>query len=1149
MSHKPLTRRGEPGLSPFAAVVCLLLAMAAPAWAQIDRGQVAGFVKDQQGGVIPGAAVTVANVLTKIERALVTDAQGYYIATSLLPGTYDFSVEVAGFKKFVKTGIKLDAAAKVALDVVLEAGALSEVVTVEAGATPLQTDTAQVGRVIEARQIEDLMLNGRNPLRLPMLKAGVRSGSSFSGFNPTDFGNGGWNINGSRTDENIITYDGVPGLRTRSSGAVIGLPDVDSIQEVQVLTASFAAEYGRASGGQVRVVTKGGGRDFHASAYENFRNQALDANTWGRKAGGDPTQAKEPPKIDFNQFGYNLSGPLVIPGRFNTGRDKLFFFWGQEFYIWNQSVNSTQRVPSERMRQGDFSELLGPNIYYSTPKQIIDPLTGQPFPGNVIPKSRLSPNGMAFLNAFPMPTPGFLFNNRNWTKDDVQRPRQHKETLRLDFSPSTNHQVTLRGSLYSWKQLDAFRSGFQFARTDWDRPNRSAALSWLWTASSSTLNELTVGYAKDTVRIPVFTGDGQYDRTKYGINYPYLFPGKEIENKVPTVQISQLTEPIDGGPYPSSSAGPIYTLSDTFTHIQGRHTFKAGAYAEYSGEDDFDQINVQANLPGDTNNQNGRFEFTDARVGATGVALANAALGLFTNYAEIAQRSFTQYRAWTVDLFAQDSWKVRDNLTLEYGMRWAIWQPWYARWNNMAEFDPRFYDPAKAAVVDPKVGNIVSGDPYNGVVLPGNGWPSEARNNVGIAATGEYDRLFHGLPRGFNRTHWAALEPRLGVAWTVNPKTVVRLGAGIFHNRVTLNDSTLLGGNAPVQIKQSVSNGSADNPAGATVKRIFPLVMTMQDLDFPHPTSYKASLSIQRQLPLDTVIDVAWVGTMGLHLQRERNINQLRPGTIQANPGITTNALRPYQGFGIIRLSENGGRSWYNGLQVELNRRFRGGLGFGVSYTFSKLINNGDQKRDTQFDAYNDKTYKAIGGDNRTHVLAVNYLYQLPFWRTQDTVVKKILGGWQISGVAFITSGAWGWVGTSDDIAGVGDTIKQPWDLVGDFHVSGGQGYSLGAGRDNNYWFNPAAFAKPKPGTFGNSGRNIIEGPNQVSWDMSLRKTFPVYRSSRVELRADVFNVLNHPNWDTPDASGWLNPNSPNFGRITVKSGQRTMQLGMRYSF
>src|SRR5574340_180729 len=242
-------RRRSLGLPALAVVVTVCLGiLATPAAAQFDRGQVAGFVKDSQGGVIPGATVSVVNVATKVARAFTTDARGYYIALSLLPGSYDVSVELQGFKRFMQTGIKLDAAAKVALDVVLETGSVSETVTVEARATPLQTDTAQVGRLIEARQIADLMLNGRNPLRLPMLKAGVRGGN-FSGFNPTDFGNGGWIINGSRSDENILTYDGVPALRTRSSAANIGLPDVDSIQEVQVLTSTFAAEYGRASGG------------------------------------------------------------------------------------------------------------------------------------------------------------------------------------------------------------------------------------------------------------------------------------------------------------------------------------------------------------------------------------------------------------------------------------------------------------------------------------------------------------------------------------------------------------------------------------------------------------------------------------------------------------------------------------------------------------------------------------------------------------------------------------------------------------------------------------------------------------------------------------------------------------------------------------
>ena len=376
---------------------------------------------------------------------------------------------------------------------------------------------------------------------------------------------------------------------------------------------------------------------------------------------------------------------------------------------------------------------------------------------------------------------------------------------------------------------------------------------------------------------------------------------------------------------------------------------------EYSGEDDFDQINVLAQ-PGDTNNQNGRFEFTDGRSGGTGLAVANAAMGLFTNYGEIGTRSRTDWRALAIDAFIQDSWRARDNLTIEGGVRYAYWPPWYAKLNNIAMFHPDFYDPAVAAVIDPATGAIIGGDRFNGIVLPADGFPPEASGVVPAADDPQYQRLFHGLPRGFSETHALVFQPRLGVAWQINPKTVLRLGGGVYHTRVTLNDSTLLGGNPPIQFKVGVTNGLADEPTGGT-RRDFPLVMTMQDPVFKHPTAYNWSVSFQRQLPWDVVADLSYVGRIGTHLQRERNLNQMEPGTIQANPGVNPNALRPYKGFGTIRLSENAGRSEYHGMQVNLERRFRGGLGFGVAYTLSRLRDNGDEKRDILFNAYDDSGY------------------------------------------------------------------------------------------------------------------------------------------------------------------------------------------------
>jgi hypothetical protein len=1122
--------------------VLALAALALPVQAQFDSGQISGFVRDSQGKLVPGASVRIINEGTKIEKHTVSDPTGYYIVTTLPPGTYQVVVELAGFKKFVKTDVKLDAAARVSADAVLTPGGMEEAITVEAGSTPIQANTGQISKTIESKQIQDLMLNGRNPIFLALLKPGVRGGA-FNSFAPDSLTTGGFNINGSRSDENLITIDGAIATRTRSSGAIIGTVNVDTVQEIQVLTASYLPEYGRSSGGQIRFVTKSGGRDFRGDIYGFFRDDKLDANSWSRNNSPLPEQNSKPAPYSFKQYGYDVGGPVSF-GKFNQNRDKLFFFWAQEWIDYFREDTNTGTVPTEAMRRGDFSELLNPsNPFFGRARTITDPLTGQPFPGNIIPANRLSPNGVGLLNTYPLPTPGFQRGTANWIGTSPNPRDTRKDTLRLDWMPNTKNQVSLRASAFHWKAVDAFRGTFALARTDWNRPNETLATSWTSTFSSSVINEATFAWSRDRVYIEVFRGTDAFKRSKYGINYPYVFPGKEIEDKIPTVAISNFSG-IDGGPYPAFSQGPIWTFSDNLTWIKGRHTMKGGVFVEYSGEDDFDQINV-AGQPGDTNNQNGRFEFTDGRTGGTGLAIANAALGLFNNYGEIGKRSLTKWRALAIDAFLQDNWKVRDDVTLDFGTRYAYWPPWYALLNNAANFDPRFYDPGRAAVIDPRTGAILSGDRFNGIVLPANGFPSDARGIVPAADDPQYARLFRGEPRGFSETHAFVFEPRLGIAWSLNPKTALRLGAGIFHTRVTLNDSTLLGGNPPIQFKVGVTNGLVDQPTGAT-RQDFPLAMTAQDTTFKHPTAYNWSASFQRQLPFDVAVDLTYVGRMGLHLQRERNINQLLPGTVQANPGVNTAALRPYKGYGNIRLSENAGRSIYHGAQVNVERRFRGGLGFGVAYTLSKLRDNASDKRNILFNAFDDSGYWSRSNNHRAHVFNFHYVYELPFWRNQDTLLKKVLGGWQVSGVTFFQSGQPLSVWRSDDVAGVGDTIAQPWDLVGDPNLSRGQRkFSLGANVDQNFWFNKDAFRRPAPGTFGNAGRNPVTGPWIQSWDMALYKNVALGGHRRMQLRLEAFNFPNHPNLNNPNTD----PTSGSFGRVTGKGGQREIQLGVKFMF
>jgi hypothetical protein len=917
---------------------------------------------------------------------------------------------------------------------------------------------------------------------------------------------------------------------------------VDSIQEVQVLTGDYMPEYGRVSGGQIRFVTKSGSNRFTGSAAFNLRDDKLQANTWARNRSPNSFENGGPAPFDFKQYAYTFGGPIPV----GALKDKLFFFGAQEWVNYFAIQTNTATVPTAKMRAGDFSELLDANNgYFSGARVIMDPQTGQPFAGNIIPATRLSPNGIAMLNAYPLPTPGFRQGTANAIISSDNPQDQRKDNIRFDYRLTGKNQFTFRYGKYSWTAVDAFRGTFPYARTDWDRPNTTMSANWNSTIRSNLLNEFSFTHSLDEVFIGVFRGTDLFLRSKYGINYPYIFPAaKEIPDKIPTISIDTFTE-IDGGPYPSSSRGPIYTFSDAATYLRGRHTVKAGIVMEYSGEDDFDQINVQP-IPGSTNNQNGRFQFTNASAGAnsTGTGIANAALGLFTGYAEIGQRAETKYRSLSTDLFIQDAWRPSDKLTVEGGVRWVYWPPWYAKENDMATFDPGHYSSTNQAVIDPSTGRVISGPRYNGIVLPGDGFESSASdlplNDPAVLA------LFVGAPRGFADTHKNAFEPRLGIAYKFNEKTIVKTSGGVFHNRVTVSDSMFLGGNPPFQPQVGVSNGIADNPGGVGGAASLPLGMTAIDLRFKHPTAYMWSVGVQREIPLNFIVDVTYVGRRGLYLQRERDINQALPGTAQANPGVNIAALRPYKGYGTIRLAENAGNSKYNSLQISAERRYRNGFKFGVAYTLGHSEDNASGKRDVLFNNYDDTGFWGNSSFDRRHAFGFSYIYDLPFYRQQQGVVGKIAGGWQITGATFMRSGTPLWVTEGADIAGTGDTFGNPWNLAGDPKSNANEQFSAGSGRDQNYWFDPTVYSRPTAGTFGNGRRNNIYNPGQYQWDIAVFKNVSLGGTRTVQFRAEMFNFLNHANWNGAES----NPTNANFGRITGKdNSRRDTQLSLKFLF
>jgi hypothetical protein len=1195
----------------FGLLATLLVAISIVGFAQSDNTQISGFVKDQAGGVIASAKVTVKSDARAFERSATTNAEGYFVITQLPPGLYTVTVEASGFKQYQETGRKLDPNLPASLDVALQPGQLTETVTVTASVAQVQTESATVGRLVETKQVEYLQLNGRNPLFLAQIRPGVQGGAL--GGNSFGLTTGGLNINGARTQDYLLTFDGAVGVRTRSNGTAIGVPDVEATQEVQVLSANYNAEYGRASGGQIRIVTRSGERNFHGVFYEYLRNAAFNANTWDRNRNTPANQPCSDPQFEkanhcrpnpfrYNQFGYSLSGPVILPGiDFNRDRNKLFWLWGQEWVCQRATGNVTTRVATLKMRQGDFSELADPNNPLRVVRFIKDPLLAGNCTAtdqtacfrdggviNKIPANRLSPNGLGFLRSQPEPIPGFFTSTGlNFFQSRPAQTNQRKDTVSVDFYPTEKHAIKYRLSFYNFIDTSAFRANTDRAPQIIDRPNQTTSFNWTWTLSPTWISETLIAGSRDQVYIYVDTRGNKYQRSNYGINYPYIFPTKEIFDKVPTIDGVDQFVSIDGGPYPASSTGPIYQFSNHWTNIRGNHTIKFGGYFERSGQNDFDQINV-AGTPGGTNNQNGRFVFSNGTPGGTGVAIGNVAIGLFDTYAEIGQRSFTPYRGHMFEWFAQDSWKATPKLRLEYGLRHTIIQPYYSLWGNMVVFDPDLYDPRIAVTQNPANGFITAGDlrsRYNGLVIPGDGWPAAASGpgRVGIAQTGEFNFLFRGAPAEFSRIHKNNFQPRVGIAYAINDKNVIRAGAGRFYTRLGVSDSVFLGGNPPLQPTVSITRGSVDNPGG-TGGNAFPLVITTQDKIFKNPEAWTWNVTFEREVGFNTLVEVGYVGRRGLHAQRERNINQLPVGTCPASqPGFTggcpfinpanqalgrfnPDALRPFKGFGIIRLTNNEANSMYNGLQVSANRRFTNGFLFGLAYTLSKSSDDGSAQRDVVPNAFDVSNLWGPSTYDRRHVLVLNGVYQLPFFKDKSRLSGKLLGGWTISAISQFQTGNPVTIGTGDDFAGVGPgSGGQLWIVNGDPKLdSGDKKFSLGAS-DPNYWFRVSQpgqtcalganvvysptnciFTRPAPGTISSQrSRGILYNPGFQNHNMTVFKEFFITEGHRIQFRAEAYNWLNHPNWGGADTS----PTSSTFGKVTGKSSERQLQFALRYQF
>jgi hypothetical protein len=1134
-----------------------------------DTSSLSGTVSDSSGALVPKANITLHNEATRAEIHATTNDGGNYTITNLAPGVYSMRVEAQGFQTTSLNAVQVDPNIGRRVDVTMKVGDTTTSITVEASANTVQTESGSVGQLITQEQVKNIQLNGRNPLYLAQMEPGVVRNNSMAalGFgldNPL-------NVNGARSQESMQTFDGVPMVRTRSNGTSTGVADVDSTSQIQVLSSNYPAEYGRTSGGLIRLVPKSGSSNFHGSAFEYFRNNALNANTWQRNNSGLKRGA-----FRYNQFGWNLNGPVFIPGHFNKNRDKLFFLVGQEWVKYNHDDTSTAtlKVPTALMRQGNFSELLSPNIFYScldaktngkpttgpcVNTQIVNPTTGVAYPNNIIPSGQLSPNGIGLLNAYPAPN---LAGNAssNWTDTALYTERQRKDSVVVDFVPLDAHHFRFSLLNYNYDDYEPHFGNFNTNPRIFHRPNQIGVFHYTWTVSPTMVNDAFVSAAADHVDINIDTTSGRYDRTKYGINYPYLFGSatKVVPNKIPTLQIGSFGT-LDGGPYPSRSGGMVYDIGDTVTKVWGNHTLKFGFLWEYAGENNYDQISVDNTRPGTTNNQNGLFVFTDGRGGGatSSVAIANTALGIFDTYGEIGQRSYTPFRGNMYEMFGQDQWRVNSKLVLEYGIRYSIMMPYHSLWGNQAFFSPKDYNPALAPTVSPTTGFLTGGDQYNGVVIPGSGFPSAAKGHVPDAIlNGNYQRLFRGYGSGYSPTVYSNIQPRFGFAYQLNPGTVFRAGVGRYIQRLGISDAVHVGGNAPFQPAAGVSQGSVDNPGGIGVNTP-PLAFTSHAYTYPSPEAWAWNMAVEHEFSDVATFTLSYVGRRGYHLEQLANINALQPGTVA--PGspnlinkINTDSLRPYKGFSTIIEAQNTGGSFYHAMQANVKRRLTKGLLFGVAYTWSKSLDYGSSNGTNIVNPFNNAVMFGPSDFDTRHVMVANYVWDIPYGsHLSNYFARTLLGDWQFSGTVQAQSGRppSGAVSRNLDQAGVGAGAGNQYYV----HTrSPNLPHQFGSASTATY-FETGVFQPAAAGTFAPRGsRNIVYGPGFQSYNAALQKGFhiiPGHENHQLIFKAEAFNYVNHPNWDNPD----VGPTNSTFGKVTNKgttyASERQYQFSLRYAF
>ncbi|MBN8733478.1 MAG: carboxypeptidase regulatory-like domain-containing protein [Acidobacteria bacterium] len=1120
-------------------LLLILLLLPTLIFAQGGLGSIYGTVVDSTDAAIPGATVKVVQVSTNSERLVTTNALGVFSIPSLVASRYEVTISAVGFRSTVVKDLDVNAFQNVSLGrMVMEISAgPASTIDVTAEVPMIVTENAVRNETIQAKQVTEMPLQGRNWSTLLKVIPGS-SPNNVNAINGREAGYDGYGdfrVNGKASNQTQVNLDGGSNVDHGSDTKTTVTPSLESIQEVAVLTNNFQAEYGNRAGVVINIVTKSGTNTWHGTAWNYMRNEALNATPWNNAFFGLGN-----PRYRYNYFGGNLGGPIK--------RDKLFFFFNHENLKQDSPTLSQQiRVPTELERKGDFSQTVNPQGVRPTIYLPGTQASGNPqlLPNNIMPASQITPLGQAILNLFPLPNLKNETNN-NYLNQYAKTDKRYLNVGKVDWNVNQSTRAYIRVSYDYQRYRDlvtwAAGSNLPFVNTGWNRPDKAIAGNITKAFSSNLVSETLFNWQKDFVDAPaeLLPDPDKIDRVKVGLtNLPLAF--KTQSNILPQIQGTGYQD-FQFNRFPWFAKAPEYQFAQTMSWTKGSHLFKWGAQYLLNKKDEINAAIDKGNF---------NFGVNTASEFDWGYSPSNVLAGAVSQFQQVSNQSIKRSKYQDFHFFIQDTWKATSKLTFDYGIRLyhtptefnyepsktldAVFVP--GLWD--AAKAPRYYVPNPAntrTLIDPKFPNaplpagltsallysIVpgSGDPLNGVVPLGG-----AIGNAGI-----------------RNPQYILIAPRGGVAYQFASKSVLRVGFGWSYNRPTIGQATgtFQNGLADSVDYRQTSLGTLNTP---TVSRLSPRAFgAIDESSNAVPTVYDYSVSIQRELPAQFVLDVAYIGNVQRHQTMQFNINQVLPGTSwksefrdprlagnnfagpisASNPGplpgtqaVDSNLMRPFVGFGALNLITNVANARYNSLQWSLNKRYSNGFTMQFVHSWSKLL-SGIENPGPFYANWKDYT-GYVANNHRVHVVGVNYTYDVPKLSSalgwDNGFSRQLLDGWNIAHLMNFYSGqpltpTFGLQYSSNNqgVANINSMFTGSPDIAP--RIVPSSNVNIGA-NNTAAMFALDPFGLPGIPDLGMGSRNYLLSRGTFSNDINVSKTFPIRERLGLELRASFFNPFN----------------------------------------